>query len=103
MSRPTIKVIFKTTGVEYLVNLDHYKKYMEDYTVVRDEEPETVEGDEKESVEGEKVFNITDDDLEFAKYMDDLKELRDFLRIKGITFQGTKSKANMIKLLEDAR
>lgn len=89
MSRPTVKVIFKETGAIYLVNTDHYKKYSHQYDLVEEDK--------------ESSSKITDEDIMKAIEIEDKKELRDFLREKGITFSGNKSRANMIKLLDSER
>lgn len=88
-NRPTIVVIQKQTGLKYLVNYDHYLKYRENYEVVQEESNEPP--------------SITDEDILSAYEMEDYKELRDFLRSKGITFRGKKTKEQMIKLLEDSK
>lgn len=87
-TRPTITVIQKRNGVKFVVNYDHYVRYKNNYEVVQEEDKE--------------YPSVTDEDILEALDMEDEKDLRDFLREKGITFRGKRTKEQMIKLLEDS-
>lgn len=73
--RQSVLVILRESGVKYYVNESHYNKYKSDYELVVDETTEE---------------NFVSD-----------KELRDKLRERGITFRGTKSRAEMECMLDE--